>query len=207
MSIHSRTSDTRICFIGDSLVFGAGDPECLGWPGRLCVDARRKGYDASYYNLGIRGETSVDIASRWREDATQRLFPPYRSIQAGVVFSFGTNDTVIVGGQRRVPIEQSLESTTDIIREANRMLPVLMVGPAPIADTSRHAEVKRLSDEFGSICRAERVPFLDVFDQLAESEAWMTEVAAVDGAHPGASGYAILAELVGKWSAWANWFE
>ena len=207
MAIHSKTSDTRICFLEDSLVFGAGDPECLGWPGRLCVDARRKGYQATYYNLGVRGETSVELASRWQEEATRRLVPPHRSIQAGIVFSFGTNDTAIVDGQRRVPIEQSLAAATDIIREAKRLLPVLMVGPAPIADTSRHAVVRRLADEFGSICRAEQVPFLDVFDQLAESEVWMTEVAAVDGAHPGASGYAILAGLVGRGSAWKSWFE
>lgn len=31
----------RICFIGDSFVNGTGDPECLGWAGRICVTARK----------------------------------------------------------------------------------------------------------------------------------------------------------------------
>ena len=34
------------------------------------------------------------------------------------------------------------------------------------------------------------VPFLAVFDDLIADPAWMAEVAAGDGAHPGASGYA-----------------
>ena len=207
MKIHHKTSDTRVCFFGDSLVLGVGDPEQLGWPGRLCEDARRKGYDATYYNLGIRGQTGVDIASRWKKESTERLFTPHRAVQAGLVFSFGQNDTAFIEGHRRVPIEQSIESASDIIRGAKHLLPVLMAGPPPVADTSRHSEIRRLSTEFGSICEAEEIPFLDVFDRLLESSVWMTEVAAVDGAHPSDSGYAVLAQMVGTWSAWRSWFE
>lgn len=60
-----RDEDLRICFVGDSYVNGTSDPDCLGWAGRVAVVARRKGYNFTYYNLGVRRETSTDIAKRW----------------------------------------------------------------------------------------------------------------------------------------------
>jgi lysophospholipase L1-like esterase len=63
----------RICFVGDSFVNGTGDPECLGWTGRICALACQKGHDVTYYNLGVRRETSTDIATRWRDEVSRRL--------------------------------------------------------------------------------------------------------------------------------------
>jgi hypothetical protein len=59
MSLKSLHQEVRICFVGESFVNGTGDPECLGWTGRICVGANKKGYDITYYNLGVRRETSV----------------------------------------------------------------------------------------------------------------------------------------------------
>jgi hypothetical protein len=53
----------RICFVGDSLVNGTGDPVGLGWVGRACAAARRRGHEVTCYNLGIRRDTSADIAT------------------------------------------------------------------------------------------------------------------------------------------------
>jgi len=55
------------------------------------------------------------------------------------------------------------------------------------------------------VAENEGVPFLDVFDQLAEDAVWMSEVTGGDGAHPSAAGYARLAALVDAWPAW--WFR
>ena len=59
-----QLQQVRICFFGESFVNGTGDPECLGWTGRICVDANKKGYDITYYNLGVRRETSTDLEKR-----------------------------------------------------------------------------------------------------------------------------------------------
>ena len=48
------------------------------------------------------------------------------------------------------------------------------------------------------------VPFLETFAPLRRSAAWMGEVAAGDGSHPGAGGYATLAALVESWEPWAS---
>ena len=81
----------RICFIGDSFVAGAGDDDCLGWPGRLCAAARQAGHDLTLYNLGIRRDTSADIAARWEAEARARLPAEH---DGRLVFLFGVNDCV-----------------------------------------------------------------------------------------------------------------
>ena len=66
-------NEVRICFVGESFVNGTGDPECLGWAGRICVNANRKGYDITYYNLGVRRETSSELKNRWLREVSYRL--------------------------------------------------------------------------------------------------------------------------------------
>lgn len=57
--------DVRICFVGDSFMQGTCDPDCLGWPGRVCRAAIQSGVGMTCYNLGVRRDTSADILRRW----------------------------------------------------------------------------------------------------------------------------------------------
>ena len=52
-------------------------------------------------------------------------------------------------------------------------------------------------------CADRGVPYVPVVAALAADPVWRSEVAAGDGAHPGAAGYARLAELVRP--AWERW--
>src|SRR5690348_6907770 len=157
---HERSAGAvamRICFIGDSFVNGTGDPHCLGWTGRICAVARRAGHDLTYYNLGIRRETSTDIRARWRDEAFRRL---PASEPAGLVFSFGTNDTTIEDGRERVPPVASVEHAAAILREAERRCPVLMVGPPPLADDDQNRRIVALSRQFERLCKQFDLPYL-----------------------------------------------
>ena len=93
----------RICFIGDSFVNGTGDPKYLGWTGRVCRAASGQRQDITYYNLGVRGETSADIETRWLSEISCRL-PHY--CDGRIVFSFGVNDTYFENGKTRVEVEK-----------------------------------------------------------------------------------------------------
>jgi hypothetical protein len=62
-------TDQRLLFFGDSLVAGVGDPTGAGWVGRVVAASFTSGLGLTAYNLGIRGETSEQIASRWRVEA------------------------------------------------------------------------------------------------------------------------------------------
>jgi lysophospholipase L1-like esterase len=197
-----KDQDLRICFVGDSYVNGTSDPEYLGWAGRLTIAARRKGYNLTYYNLGVRRETSSDVARRWQREVQVR-FPS--SCTPFVVFSFGVNDTTLEEGQIRVPERQSIENTREMFRAAKQYYSVIMIGPPPNADAEQNLRTRRLSSLFAEVAENERVPFLSVFDQLAKDAIWVREVTEGDGAHPGAAGYTRLAALVEGWPQW--WFR
>lgn len=191
----------RICFFGESFVNGAGDPECLGWAGRICVDANRKGYDITYYNLGVRRETSAELKVRWLREVTSRLPKEY---DGRIVFSFGVNDTTLENGKTRVEVTESIANTRTILSEAQQLYPVLMVGPPPCTDKEQNQRIADLSKQFAMVGNELNVPYLDVFPILERSNIWIEEARANDGAHPRAAGYAEFAQIVQNWEAWLN---
>jgi lysophospholipase L1-like esterase len=196
--------DTRICFFGDSLVNGTGDPDCLGWVGSICAAARQMGLDLTCYNLGIRRDTSADILARWRREADARL--PAETARR-LVFSFGANDCIFEDGLRRVQPTQTVANARAMLAAAVAYAPTVMIGPAPTSETAVNDRIQALVPALGAVCHELRVPFLDVFGPLMSSSAWMREVAHGDGAHPGRGGYEELAALVEGWATWRAWLE
>ena len=195
--------DVRLCFVGDSFVHGTNDPDCLGWTGRVSILARGRGHILTCYNLGVRRDTSTAIAARW-ESETQRRLPD--SCTPYIVFSYGVNDTTIEGGMRAVTEELTVDNTRQILRTAKqRGYRVALIGPPPIADTQQNLRTRQLSVALARTAESEGVPFLSVFDELIADPVWMADVAAGDGAHPGALGYAKVAALVDGWEGW--WFK
>jgi lysophospholipase L1-like esterase len=186
--------DIRICYIGDSFVNGTGDPEKLGWTGRLSAASQKGNSDITHYNLGIRRETSADILLRWESECQIRL--PEIS-ENKVVFSFGVNDTVIENNQERVALKQSMENTKAILVKASQIYDVMMVGPPPIADQLRNKRIKILDEQFLALLDRLNIPYVSVFHKLISSDVWVREVSDNDGAHPRANGYAL----------WANYLE
>ncbi len=197
-----ENDDHRICFVGDSFVNGTCDPECLGWTGRLARSARANHFNLTYYNLGIRRETSVDIAARWQAECKARL-PDF--CRPYVVFSFGVNDTTIDGGAVRVAENFSVATARRIWREAQALYPVLVVGPPPVSDKAQNNRIQALSILYAQAAQKDNIPYLSVFDTLLDEMAWMGEVVQNDGSHPGAKGYGRLAALVQEWPLW--WFR
>jgi lysophospholipase L1-like esterase len=196
-------SEVRICFVGESFVNGAGDPECLGWTGRICVNANKKKYDITYYNLGVRQETTTELKKRSLREISYRLPKEY---DGRVVFSFGVNDTYFENGKTRVSTVNSILNTRQILTEAKKLYPVLMVSPPPVADKEQNQRIFDLSKQFTLICKRLSIPYLDVFSKLESSTIWMDDVKNHDGAHPKAAGYQEFAEIVKNWDAWLNWF-
>lgn len=195
--------DRRILFFGDSFVAGVGDPSGLGWVGRVVAAAHADGRPLTAYNLGVRGDTSTDVAARWRAEARARMH--HAEADYGVVLSVGTNDTTERDGELRVAPGLAVDNLWRIIDGARmRGLDVFVVGPPPVGEPEQDARVDELSRRFGAVARERGVPYVDTAAALRASGTWVDEAAAGDGAHPGAGGYAALAELVlaGGWLRW-----
>ncbi|GAB4083142.1 G-D-S-L family lipolytic protein [Modestobacter muralis] len=188
-------SDVRVCAVGDSFVAGVGDPDHLGWVGRL---AARSPVPLTSYVLGVRGQTSRQVLARWRAECDLRL---PADVDGRVVVSFGVNDTTLVDGVPRVAPADSAAHLAALL--ADSPWPVLVVGPPPVDDVAQNGRTAGLDAAFAEVCRERGVPYVGVLTPLLASPVWMREVTTGDGAHPGAAGYAELAVLVRP--AWDDW--
>lgn len=196
------TDDLRVCFVGDSFVAGTGDPLHLGWAGRLAAASHASGRPLTAYNLGVRRETSVDVAARWRAECRRRL-PD--GADSRVVLSFGVNDaTVDDGGRPRVPPERSRAALEEVLAGIEHAgWTALVVGPPPVVDAGHNQRSAALDGAFAEVCRGRGVGYVGVLSALGHDPTWMGEVTAGDGAHPAAAGYDVVAELVRPhWQAW-----
>jgi lysophospholipase L1-like esterase len=203
----------RICFVGDSYVDGTGDPECLGWVGRVCQMAWRRDRQVTSYNIGIRGETSTMLARRWRAECEIRL--PAAS-PALIVFLFGINDIAVqLGVGRRVDKQVSIENARRIVRDASCWKPTLWIGPPPANEACcpqspmpgvsfdfRNDQLLELNAAFSAIAAEISVPFLDVATPLSTSAAYLKSQTEGDRMHCSADGYEEIARLVDAWPAW-----
>jgi acyl-CoA thioesterase-1 len=193
------SADRRVCFIGDSYVAGIGDPEHRGWVGRVVAESHRDGPPVTAYNLGVRMDTSEDVRRRLPVETGVRWVA---GCDNRMVVSFGVNDTTEVDGAVRVAPERSVANLRGIAEDAAAQgVPLLVVGPPPVADSDQNDRIEALDERFAE----EVFPYVSVFGALHLERDWMRAVVLGDGAHPGAAGYDLLAELV--LPAWEDWLR
>ena len=175
-------------FFGDSLTLGCGDETGLGWPGRIVAAIMRRERDLTWYNLGVRANTTTKLRDRWRQEADRRLLPG-RDIR--LIFSFGVADV-----SNDVPPQDSFDNAETILAEAKELAPTLFIGPMPVADPAKTGRITHLSEGFEAICARLAVPCVPVLGDLRDSAAYASALAANDNVHPAAGGYALLADLL-----------
>ncbi len=170
----------RLCVVGDSIATGTGDRQALGWHGRLAARAYADGADLTIYDLGVRGDTSLDVAGRWRDETAARLPELFDS---GVIFQFGLNDCTVRTwadgrSERRVAVETSLATTRAVLVQAIALHPTLMIGPAPIDDSrpgpqlvpgllqaTANEDIRALDRQLEAVAHDVGVPYLATFDR------------------------------------------
>jgi lysophospholipase L1-like esterase len=186
--------DLRLLCFGDSFTAGIGDPHGQGWVGRVVAAAYAAGRPLTAYALGVRRETSVEVAVRWRFEAMPRLHP---GADCRVVFAVGANDTTVEDGRVRVTPERSCMVLDKMLDQAAALgLSSAVAGPPPVGDAAQQARAVALSDAFADVCAARSVPFWPIAEALLASPTWRSEQAAGDGAHPAARGYDLLADAL-----------
>ncbi|MCA1689694.1 MAG: hypothetical protein LC720_04390 [Actinobacteria bacterium] len=105
----------RVVSFGDDDVAAVTDPSRRGLVGRLACAAFGAGVPVAAFNLGVGGETPVDVSRRWRREATPRVSSgePWRP-----VFCFGANDTA--RDERGTRVDPAAWIQADLIITAGR---------------------------------------------------------------------------------------
>lgn len=208
----------RVCFLGDSVTVGTGDADCRGWPSYLSALETARGHDVSCYNLGIRAETSEDIARRWRAESAPRL-PAH--IDGRLVFMFGLNDCADFNGAGvRVAHDRSVAGARQMLADAAAERRVLWIGMTPVRRTPPsiapgpgvrytfdRARTAALNDAYRAEAADLGIVYIDLHAALAEDPAWDTILEEGDGVHPTDAGHRRVAETVAGDPAWRAWFD
>lgn len=206
--------EKRIVAVGDSLIYGYGDPEGGGWVERLrrrWLQPESPGH--AIYNLGVRGDGVQRVAQRLAQEFRTR--GEFRNrVPDLIILSVGMNDSARVGkpaGRPFTNLESFEAQMGALLDEALTLCPVLFVGMTPVlAERMPFAEILHYShsDQFCykkatlQACQQRQIPYLDTLDLwLQRGEAWWRSRISTDGLHPNVLGYRALLEDVTSWSA------
>lgn len=187
----SEPRDLPVCIIGDSFVAGYGDRTGRGWTALLVEEGARAGLRLHTTVAGIGGDTSEMILARWDEvDRRRAAFPT-----TAVIAEFGVNDAMVHEGAVRVDEAGTVAALRGMIARAPEGR-FLVVGPPPVLWDGVNVRVEARAAAMAATCAGAGVPFVPTFGVLRTGGAWMREVTAGDGAHPGRDGYGQFAEVV-----------
>ena len=204
----------KVLVLGDSLVYGFGDPEGGGWVERLRRLTMEPGQaGAVFYNLGVRGDgvgqvqQRLDHEFRYRGELRNRL-PDL------LVLSVGINDSARVGnplGRHRTDFDEFQDQINELLTQARQLCPVLFVGMTPVTEQAMpfsevlyytHADQWRCCEATRLACTSHNIPYLDVFHLwLGRGEPWWLPLISADGLHPNVAGYRALLHDILTWDA------
>jgi lysophospholipase L1-like esterase len=217
----------RWVVVGDSLVYGYGDPIGGGWVERLRrqglapgqTPGQMLGQTASpvVYNLGVRGDGVRQVALRLEDEFRSRGELRNQAPDL-LILSVGVNDSPRLGrsdGRNFLAFDAFRLEMAELLDRARRLCPVLFVGSVPVTESAmpfldclyyNHADQARYKEATRIACEARQIPYLDVFDRWqSRGETWCRDRLSADGLHPNVLGHeALLAEIL-DWPALQSW--
>ncbi|MFA7302469.1 MAG: SGNH/GDSL hydrolase family protein [Candidatus Paceibacterota bacterium] len=178
---------------GDSITYGAGDSEALGWVGRLRRELE-KASQVGVYNFGICGDSTEDILKRFaiERDAVRPEV---------VIFAVGTNDAKYPegGSETYVPLETYKQNIRSLVEQAKSRADKVCIVGLTKADEAHmrksgtvflNATTGEYNDYLRALASEEQVSFIDVFEVID------TAIDLADGLHPNAQGYEKLFQAI-----------
>lgn len=169
---------------GDSITYGSGDSEALGWVGRLRRALNPTNDVINVYNRGIPGDTSADVLKRFSVEAA--------AIEPNIVLiAVGANDSALREGRNRVSLSDFKKNLRELIALARKHTDAIYL----LGVTRPRGDIRRPSgsefkveiiQEYGKIieevAKEETVGYIDLFETVASSDL-------TDGIHPNNQGY------------------
>lgn len=210
-TIQTNQSSLRIIALGDSLVYGYGDPEAGGWVERL--RRRWMNSDANHvlYNLGIRGDRVCQVQARLEQEFRYRgeLRNRYPDL---IILSVGVNDTARLRhptGKNVTDFHRFQEDINNLLDSAINLGPVIFIGMVPVDQAKmpfldcfyfNHIDQVRYKEATKQACLERDIPYLDIFELwMNRGEHWLRSQLYDDGLHPNTKGYQSLLNDILSW--------
>ena len=186
---------TRICVVGDELAAGLGDPRALGWTGRVLARTRFTS-PAFVTTLAVPGEDTTALGARWAGEVTARFAD---DADNRLVVALGRQD--VARGHSIARSRLNLANILDVA--ASKQIRSFVVGPPPgLPDDG--ARIAELSGAFADVAGRRRVPYVELYQPLANHEQWLSDLAQSGTIYPGQAGYGLMAWLV-LHAGWGTW--
>ena len=186
-----------LCF-GASITFGRGEQPCLGWVGRLKNYFEAKDYYNAVYNLGISGNTSVDLLNRFEIECKARTKKKRPEDKFVILIGIGTNDSRFVdtpNNPQTTPddFKTNISKLLEIAKKYSSE--IVFVGLTPVDESKTNPyettfffneRVEQYNNIIKDSCNKENVLFVNLFE--AWKELNYTKLLG-DGLHPNSEGY------------------
>jgi lysophospholipase L1-like esterase len=196
----------NVIVFGDSIAYGSWD-KAGGWVDRLKLyrESKRE-EDLKYYltyNLGVPGETVVELNKRFEIEVSSRVSSNIENNQ--IIFAFGMNDLAIdIDGNKRVSQTNFYELYYQIIKQAKTYASsVVILNITPINQLSEDLKndlprsneniiiynklIKKLSDNL-------HIKLIDVHNEFIINN--VKNLLDKDGLHPNTHGHQLIFEKV-----------
>jgi lysophospholipase L1-like esterase len=207
----------KLVALGDSGVFGWGDPLEGGWCERLRRHWMELPGGPVLYNLGVRGDGLERLAARLSAEVGCRG-ELRRQVPQGILLGIGLNDTARVGradGRPLLDAEGFLFGLQQLLHQARAIAPVHVIGLTPVDEEAMPyadvlwyslADIRRYEGLLEEACLGADVPFLPLFDGLVADPAWPQWLDS-DGLHLNSEGHRQVYERVRRWPALLAWAD
>jgi lysophospholipase L1-like esterase len=181
---------TRICIFGDSITWGAVDPENGGWVAQLRgYFETNDDYDIAIYNNGISGDNTDDLLKRFEVECAARE-PQI------IIFAIGINDSQHIKseGAKGVSLEKFQNNLVELINLAKNFSDkIIFVGLTKVDEVSipeiwgtenfyDNNIIAKYNSIIEKISAEHRLPFVNLLDLLEAKDL-------DDGLHPNSEGH------------------
>ena len=180
----SKTNDSTILIIGDSLSAGLGVAYNQSWPSLLQDRLDKDGYKIKVINAGISGDTTA--GGKERLPILLRQHRPEI-----VVIELGGNDGL--RGTSIASIESNLRSMIEVTldRDAKAILIGMQLPP-----NYGKAYTKSFQNLFSELANEYSIVLVDRLIQRMMNEVWQQSLMQMDGIHPNPKGHIQIEKLI-----------